>query len=337
MTGSHFGSRPLDWVRSIKVKLGLVVVGSVAATVGAIYITSLSLGEDRRLAFVGGLLVSLVVIQLLAHGMVLPLREMAAATQAMASGDYSQRVTATAQDEVGSLARAFNTMAAQLDQVERQRRELVANVSHELRTPIAALRARLENLADGVEALDAEAVNAMLKATERLGRLVDQLLELSQFESGAIQIDRQSFLVCEVIEDAVAEVRPIRTDVRVVSEVDKELAGTGDPERIHEVLTNLLSNAMRHSPAGGEVKVRGAPVTGGVRIEVGDEGAGVPPEDIERIFDRFYRVDAARRSGAGGAGLGLAIARSIVELHGGSIRAEPQLPTGCRVVIDLPG
>jgi signal transduction histidine kinase len=335
MATSHLGPRPLDRVRSIKVKLGLVVVGSVAATVGAIY-ASLSDGIHARFAFVGGLVVSLIVIQLLAHGMVLPLREMVVATRAMARGDYSRRVTATAQDEVGSLARSFNTMASKLETVERQRRELVANVSHELRTPIAGLRARLENLADGVEVLDAEAVGAMLRSTERLSRLVDQLLELSQFESGAISIDRHKFVVREVIEDAAADVRPVNADVCIVVDVDARLAGTGDPDRIHEVLTNLLTNAVRHSPAGGEVTLRGTPVPGGIRIEVSDEGPGVPPGEIERIFERFYRVDAARASDAGGAGLGLAIARSIAELHGGSIRAQPRLPTGCRIILDLP-
>ncbi|HYS32638.1 MAG TPA: ATP-binding protein [Streptosporangiaceae bacterium] len=327
--------RPLDRVRSIKVKLGLVVVGSVAATVAAINV-SLYVGLHARFAFAGGLIVSLVVIQLLAHGLVLPLREMVSATRAMAEGDYSQRVTATAQDEVGSLARSFNAMSARLDEVERQRRELVANVSHELRTPIAALRARLENLADGVEELDEEAVAAMLKGTERLGRLVDQLLELSQFESGAIRIDRQPFGVRGVVEDAAAEVRPVRAQVRIVTEVDDGLSGMGDPERIHEVLTNVLSNAVRHSPAGGQVRVCGTPVRGGVRLEVSDEGVGVPAQHLEHIFDRFYRADAARSSGSGGAGLGLAIARSIVELHGGSIRAESRLPSGCRIVVDLP-
>jgi signal transduction histidine kinase len=335
MTTSYRGPRPLDWVRSIKVKLGLVVVGSVAATVGAIYL-SLSVGVHARYAFVGGLVVSLLVIQLLAHGMVMPLRQMVAATRAMAQGDYSQRVTATAQDEVGSLASSFNTMAAKLEEIELERRELIANVSHELRTPIAALRARLENLADGVEALDGDAVSAMLKATERLSKLVDQLLQLSQCESGAIEIDRQSFCVRDIIEDAIAEVRPINAGVRIVAQVNEGLIGIGDSGRIHEVLTNLLTNAVRYSPAGAEVKVRGGPTPDGVRIAVSDQGAGLPPDDLERIFDRFYRVNVARESGSGGAGLGLAIAKSIVKLHGGSIRAEPALPVGCRIVVDLP-
>jgi signal transduction histidine kinase len=328
-------TRPLDRVRSIKVKLGLVVVATVALTVGAIY-ASVAFGMHARFAFIGGLIFSLAVIQLLAHGMVMPLRQMVAATRAMASGDYSQRVTATAQDEVGSLARAFNAMAARLEKTELQRRELVANVSHELRTPIASLRARLENVADGVETPDAQAVDAMLKATERLSRLVDQLLELSQFESGAIRLDRQDFMAADVVGAAVAEVSPVGSDVRIVAEVDEGLAVTGDSERIHEVLTNLLTNAVRHSPAGADVRVRGAPSARGVRFEVSDEGTGVPPGEIERIFDRFYRVDAARGSNSGGAGLGLAIARSIVELHGGSIRAESRGPAGCHVIFELP-
>jgi len=281
--------------------------------------------------------VSLVIIQLLAHGMVLPLRQMVSATRAMALGDYSKRVTATARDEVGSLARSFNTMAGRLEESERQRRELVANVSHELRTPVASLRARLENLADGVEQLDGDVVAAMLKATERLGRLVDQLLELAQFESGTIRIDRSDFAVAEAVDDAISEVSSVRPDVRIAAEVAPELAGCGDTERIHEVLTNLLTNAVRYSPAGGKVIVTAGAVADGIRIEVSDHGSGVPAEDIERIFDRFHRTDAARRRGDGGTGLGLAIARSIVDLHGGSIRAEPRAPNGLRVVVHLPG
>ena len=350
MVSSYLGPRPLDWVRSVKVKLGIVVVGSVAATVGAIYL-SLSFGLHARYAFLGGLVVSLLVIQLLAHGMVLPLREMVAATKAMAAGDYSRRVTATAQDEVGSLASSFNTMAAKLEDVERQRRELIANVSHELRTPIAALRARLENMADGVQALDDEAVSAMLKGTERLSKLVDQLLQLSAFESGAISIDRQRIDVRDVVDEAIAEVRPCNPSVRIVTEVPSGLTGFADQERIHEVLTNLLTNAVRHSPPGAEVTVHGSAAPGGVRIEVSDQGRGIPAQDLDKIFDRFYRLTVAPAvtpvgagpvgaapggADSGGAGLGLAIARSIISLHGGSIRALPGVPVGCRIVFDLP-
>ncbi len=335
VSGRFSRLRPLDWVRSIKVKLGLVVVGSVAVTVGAIY-SSVWLGLHARYALAIGLVVSLVVIQLLAHGMVLPLREMVTATRAMARGDYGQRVTATARDEVGSLARSFNTMAVRLEEAERQRRELVANVSHELRTPVAALRARLENLADGVEDLDGAAVATMLRATERLGRLVDQLLELAQFESGTIRIDRQVFTVAEAVDDAIAEIGPAAAGVRIAAELSDGLTGRGDPERIHEVLTNVLSNAIRYSPPGGHVTVTARNVPGGLRIEVSDEGPGVAAQELERIFDRFHRADAARRRGDGGAGLGLAIARSIVALHGGSIWAEPRAPGGLRVVFDLP-
>ena len=160
---------------------------------------------------------------------------------------------------------------------------------------------------------------------------------MSQFESGAVRIDPQRFRVAETVDDAVTEIAPVTNCVRIVAEVEPALTGLGDPGRIHEVLTNLLTNAVRHSPAGGEVQVRAGSTPGGIRIVVSDEGAGVPAQDIERIFDRFYRVDAARGTGGGEAGLGLAIARSIVELHGGSIRAQAREPTGCSIVLDLPG
>jgi signal transduction histidine kinase len=336
MGGPLVWLRPLDPLRSIKVKLGAVVLLSVAATVGVIF-GSLKTGLPARYAFGFGLVISLVVIQLLAHGMVLPLREMASATKSMARGDYSRRVTSTSQDEVGTLASSFNAMAAQLDRAEVQRRELVANVSHELRTPIASLRARLENLADGIDELDQDAVEAMLRTTERLGGLVDQLLELSQFESGAVQIEHRSFSLADLVQEGVDEAAPVRPDVHLAVEVAPRLEAVGDRARLHEVLTNLLTNAVRHSPDGGRVDVRAMTTATGTRLEVTDEGPGIPEDELTRVFDRFHRLDTARSTRTGGAGLGLAIARSIVELHGGSIRAEPHRPHGCRMVVDLPG
>jgi signal transduction histidine kinase len=336
--------RPLDRLPSIKAKLGVVIVAGVAVTV-------LVVGAGTRAdvsPFVSGLAagsLSLVMVQLLARGMTSPLREMVAATRAMARGDYGRRVTATSRDEVGDLARSFNAMAAELAEVDRMRRDLVANVSHELRTPITALQAGLENLVDGVEPPGPEQLRTMLRQVERLGRLVTQLLDLSRLESGAIPLQRRSFEVRRVLEDAVDESRLHAPDVEVsVAVAEPGLAADGDPERVHQVLANLLENAVRHSPAGGRIEVsarsergpgRGVPEDW-VAIEVCDEGPGIPDEEANRVFERFYRADSARSSSHGGAGLGLAIARWIVDLHGGDIRAERRVPTGCRMVVLLP-
>ncbi|HEY0397569.1 MAG TPA: ATP-binding protein, partial [Acidimicrobiia bacterium] len=267
-----------------------------------------------------------------------PLREMAAASRAMAQGQYGRRVTASSRDEVGELARAFNAMAAELAETDRMRRDLVANVSHELRTPITALQAGLENLVDGVEPPGPEQLRTMLKQAERLGRLVTQLLDLSRLESGAIPLQRSTFKVLPVLEDAADESRLHAPHVQVSVSVDEPgLAADGDPERVHQVVANLLENAIRHSPTGGKVEVRAHPEKGRVAIEVLDEGPGIPEEEASRVFERFYRADTARSSSVGGAGLGLAIARWIVDLHGGDIRAERRTPTGCRMVVLLPG
>ncbi|HEY8479746.1 MAG TPA: HAMP domain-containing protein, partial [Spirillospora sp.] len=171
--------RPLDPLRSIKVKFGVVVVVTACVAI-LIVLWGYPLGFRARVTLPVGVLISLVVIQLLAHGMTAPLREMTAAAREMARGDYSRRVRATSRDEVGELAHAFNRMAADLAEVDRQRREFVANVSHELRTPISALRAVLENVADGVTPATPEVLQSALDQTERLGRLVTQLLDLSR-------------------------------------------------------------------------------------------------------------------------------------------------------------
>src|SRR5437867_6589423 len=180
--------RPLDFLTSIKKKLGMVIVAAVVVTV---VVVTIGQHEDLSPAITGfvAAVLALAMVQLLAHGMTKPLREMVSAARAMARGDYGRRVTATSRDEVGELARAFNTMAAELAEVDRIRRDLVANVSHDLRTPIGALRAVLENLADGVETPGAETFDTMLRQIDRLATLVEQLLDLSRLESGATQLD----------------------------------------------------------------------------------------------------------------------------------------------------
>jgi signal transduction histidine kinase len=329
--------RPLDRLPSIKVKLGVVIVATVFGTVGVLalgYRAGLSLPVRSALAAVLGL----ALVQLLARGMTSPLREMASAASAMARGDYDRRVRATSRDEVGELARAFNAMAGELGDADRMRRELVANVSHELRTPLGALQALLENLADGVEPPDPAALRTALAQTERLGRLVTQLLDLSRLESGGLELRPISFEMRELLEQAARECelgdRPVRLKVSVEP---GDLHTTGDPERLHQVVANLLDNAVRHSPPEGRVWLSAhAATTGRTTIVVADEGPGIAPDDTERVFERFHRTDAARAARDGGTGLGLAIARWIVDAHGGAIRAERREPSGTRIVVELP-
>jgi signal transduction histidine kinase len=254
----------------------------------------------------------------------------------MALGDYSRRVTASSRDEVGELARAFNEMAAELSEVDRFRRDLVANASHELRTPLTALQAKLENLVDNVESADDEALRAMLRQVDRLSRLVSQLLDLSRLESGSVPLERESFLAADVVADAANEILLHSPHVVIHIDVPRELGIDGDRERVHQVLANLLANAARHSPPHEPITVHGRRAGARTAIEVCDRGPGIAPGDEQRVFERFYRADAARAADDGGAGLGLAIARWVVELHGGEIRVASNQPTGCRMIVELP-
>ncbi len=327
--------RPLDRVGWIKLKLGLVILAAVAvsATVSTL---GLGLGIDVWMRPLIALAISLVLVQVLSRGMTSPLREMASAAEAMAKGERARPITATSRDEVGQLARAFNAMTSQLAEVDRQRRDLVANVSHELRTPIGALQAMLENLVDGVEPPDEEALGTMLRQVKRLGRLVEQLLDLSRLEAGSIPLHREPFAVVELLEDVTREALVHTPQVPVVVDADSSLLVDGDRERVHQVIANLVENAARYSPPGAKIEIVARQRGAAVSIEVLDEGPGIPDDETERVFERFYRADPARSSAAGGAGLGLAIARWIVDLHGGEIHAEPRQPTGCRVVVTLP-
>jgi len=331
--------RPLDRFGSLKIKLGVVIVAAVGVTV-LVVIVGAWVGLPLLVCGVIAGLLSLGMIQLLARGMTSPLRDMASATRAMARGEYDRRVIESSRDEVGELARAFNRMAAELAEVDRMRKDLIANVSHELRTPLTALQATLENIVDGVAPADQATLQTMHTQTQRLGRLVEQLLDLSRLESGSVPLNLQPFAVKPMLEQTVRESKlsPDRGDriaIRLAVE-PSDLVIVGDAERVHQVVTNILNNALRHSPSDGSIEVMARTNPDGVRIEVSDEGPGIPAEEAGRVFERFYRSDQARTSRDGGSGLGLAIAKWIVDMHGGDIRAEPPTPRGCRMVVTLP-
>jgi signal transduction histidine kinase len=283
--------------------------------------------------------IALFVARWLARGMTQPLRDMALAARRMETGDYAQRVDTASRDEVGQLAAAFNRMGAELQQVEQLRRDLVANVSHELKTPISALRAHLENLLDGVEQPDPETLQVMLAQSERLGRLVEQLLDLSRIESGDVPLRRQLVALAPLVSEVLSEIGVARADrgVHLSGDISSEVPPVfADRERVHQVLFNLLDNAVRFTPSGGEVRVTAERHNGSVDVHVADTGPGIPSEHLPRLFERFYRVDPARSRDDGGTGIGLAIARSVVEAHGGRIWADSEPGRGSVFTFELP-
>lgn len=342
--------RPLDPVRSIKLKISILLLASGAAGLGYLWLEYR--WQPPMLTILATVAIVLITAQVLAHGMTRPVREMIVAARAMAHGDYSRRVRATSRDEVGALAAAFNQMAADLAAADQQRRELIANVSHELRTPIAALQAVLENVVDGIAEPDPETMSTALAQTQRLGRLVTELLDLSRIDAGVLSLEPETVAVGPLLATAVAEAR-VAADVAgrgVGFDIDvqpPDLAVLADRGRLHQVVVNLLDNAARHSPPDTDVRVIGRSDNGGIMIEVRDEGPGIAAEDRDRVFHRFTRGE---RAVGGGTGLGLSIARWAVELHGGRIavmepavqveagRADggrPALP-GCRIRVTLP-
>ena len=323
------------WVTAMRPSPSRGTLGRISATLGFLQ----SVWWQFLLAGVVAAVISLVGARWLARGMTQPLRDMADAARKMELGVFPAKIETRSRDEVGRLAAAFNRMSTELELLERSRRDLVANVSHELKTPITAIRAHLENLADGIEQPDRDTLQVMLGQTERLGRLVDQLLDLSRLESGEVPLHLEPVALSPVVAQVFSEFSVGRavTDVRLDDEVPADLIVHADAERIHQVLFNLVDNAVRYTPPGGEVTISARRDGDRIQVEVRDTGVGVPQEHLPRLFERFYRADASRsREDGGGTGIGLAIARSIVEGHGGRISADSQPNKGAVFTFDLP-
>lgn len=285
---------------------------------------------------------SLAAVALLSRQLAAPLRRLTAAAEAMAAGDLGQRVPVHSKDEIGELGRAFNSMAADLEQADTQRRQMTADIAHELRNPLAIVRGNLEAMLDGLYPADSEHLSLVYEETLILQRLVEDLRLLSLAEAGQLTLNHSDVDVSLLLNAVANGARAVATDLGLSLYVDmpsEPLNVDGDTTRLHQVLGNLVSNALRYTPPKGKILLSARPIADQVQIVVSDSGSGIDPQDLPHIFDRFYRGSArgaVRDPSPGESGLGLAIAKALVEAHGGTIAATSTLGHGTSFTIDLP-
>jgi signal transduction histidine kinase len=277
---------------------------------------------DLRLLFVTAMVGVLAVVTtwLLARRAVRPLRDLHAATEALARGDLSQRVNASGSDEIAQLARAFNTMAGELHRQHELRRNMLHDVAHELRTPVTSLRCRLEAVLDGLASDPGDALRGANEDIVHLGRLVDDLQEVALAEARELRLSIGDVPLAPLVESALRSAG-LERDARVHLDVGADLAMRADAVRTRQVLTNLLTNAGRHTPDGGRITLRGREAGNEVSIEVHNTGSTLDDPQLAHVFDRFYRADPSRQRATGGTGLGLAIVKNLVEAQGGRVWA----------------
>jgi signal transduction histidine kinase len=289
-------------------------------------------------AALGASVVALILGIVLARALTRPIRALTAAIHAMAGGQLKQSVPVTSKDELGELAAAFNQMSADLDRLLKARRQMTADIAHDLRNPLTVIGGYMESIREGVLKPTPERLDAIQAEVLHLQRLVEDLRTLSQADAGELVLNREAVSVPALLEQAAQSYRMLAEKQGIAMSVQADPALPSiqvDPDRLARVLGNLISNSLRYTPAGGQVVLRAQPENSRhVRIAVADTGNGIAPEALPYVFDRMYRADAARSSEE--SGLGLAIAKSIVEAHGGSIVAESALGRGTTMTIVLP-
>jgi two-component system sensor histidine kinase BaeS len=300
--------------------------------------------KEQKLAFalVAGVVVllSAALSLLLARRLVRPLRELAQATHILAAGTFTVRVPVTSHDELGLLASDFNSLALALEKSEVTRREWVADISHELRTPLAILRCEIEALQDGIRQPNSDTIHSLHGEVLRLGRLVDDLFQLSLSDAGALTYRKTELALDEVLTETMVGYQSefmskgISLDIDLPGKVPVEIFG--DPERLHQLFSNLFDNALKYTDAGGNLHIALQQNDNSVAIDFQDSAPGVHPLELKRLFERLYRVESSRNRATGGAGLGLAICRNIAEAHGGSVTAQSSPQGGVWIRIELP-
>lgn len=283
--------------------------------------------------------VAVVLSLIISRRITRPIHHMAAVTQSIAEGDYSQRVNIQSKDEIGSLAHSFNDMATSLEESRRLRRELMANIAHELRTPLTSISGYMEGLEDGVVPATKETYSLVRHEAARMGRMVEDLQRLSRAESGQEALDIIRIRPEPFLERIVRKMSPqfgdkgVGLQMHIADRVPELLA---DEDKLNQVVINLLDNALRYTDTGGQVTLNGGFSDNSVAIEVADNGLGIDEKDLPHIFERFYRADKSRARVSGGTGIGLTIAKKYVESLGGSIGVESSAGKGTKFTVSLP-
>ncbi|HEY3182059.1 MAG TPA: HAMP domain-containing sensor histidine kinase [Gaiellaceae bacterium] len=327
---------------TVRLQLAGLALLAVTVPLGAVLLSGwvmFHMGDDLKILIVAAASAAAAVGVALAVGSSVARRvaRLEAVSREFAAGDLASRAPETGPRELAQLGRSFNEMAATIEHLFDTRRDLVASASHDLRTPVGSILAMLEAIDDGV-AQPQEYVPALRDQAQRLAGLVEDLFELARIDAGALAHELQPTSVVGLVEGCIRglEAEAAARGVRLERRIDGAPGIVScAPEQVERVLVNLLANALRHTPSDGAIVVAVESGAGEVRIAVEDTGVGITPETARRMFDRFWRGDAARSSD-GGAGLGLAIARGLVESHGGRIWAEPLEGGGARVAFTLP-
>jgi signal transduction histidine kinase len=287
-------------------------------------------------AGVAGLAIALILSQSLTS----PLRHLSAAMQRFARGERNLALPRPSGDEVGDLTRSFQGMMTEIHQQEILRKEMTADIAHELRTPLSVIRANLDALADGVYPLTKENLAPIRESTELLDRLIEDLRTLELADAGRLTLEKSEIDFSRLLRRIAARFSPRAESCSQKIEVACGMnlpAAMADLQRLEQILGNLVDNALRHTPDGGVIRLSADADGAAVRIAVEDSGPGIPAGEIDRIFERFYRLDSGRARAEGGSGLGLAIARKLAEAHGGSLTAENRPGGGARFTLRLSG
>ncbi|MGH2521238.1 MAG: sensor histidine kinase [Anaerolineales bacterium] len=334
LLGTRLGAEELRRGTAIRVnghKVGTLFVAPASLTTSpaADFLQSINRSLVWASGVAGGL--ALLLGSALYLQITRPLHHLSTAAQGIAAGDLSRRVTVAADDEIGRVARAFNQMAEALQRYERERRNTLADIAHELRTPLAVVQGNLEAMLDGVLPANPEELASLHQETQLLNRLIGDLRTLSLAEAGQLRLEKRAIdlgeIAMQVVEslEQLAGEKSITLETKLADRLPKVLA---DPERLAQIITNLVGNALRYTPAGGRVVVATRRVAERLELAVSDNGPGIAAEDLPRIFDRFWRAERSRNRASGGSGLGLAIVKQLTEAHGGTVLAESQIGVG---------